>query len=274
MHKNYLKNFIKNIFFPVLKKKPDFIIIGAQKAGTTSLYKYLIQHPLIMPNKTWKEIQYFDRIENYKKGFGWYLGNFPNKIGAKDKITCESSPDYLFSKCAPKRIKKSLGEIKLIMILRDPVERAYSAWTMYHSYHNNEFIHLKKQYDKRSLKEAILDEINDPNASRNTPCYYIARGIYVDQIKNYLRYFNIKSILILDFFDLANNLDLLLNKTCDFIGIERFGKNAIDEFSKQKFNANKYLDILDKDETFDKLCDYFLPYNRQLYNFLGYSFKW
>jgi hypothetical protein len=85
-----IKDLIKNVAYPMLKSRPDFLVIGAQKAGTTSLYNYLIQHPKVVGNESWKEIRYFDLHENYNKGLGWYLGNFPSKREKGDRLTFDA----------------------------------------------------------------------------------------------------------------------------------------------------------------------------------------
>src|SRR5690606_33886153 len=133
-----LKQIIKSIisYYRILtwKKRalPDFIIVGAQKAGTTSLFHYLSEHPqIISPYK--KEVHYFDgglnpEIDTFKKGEKWYRSNFPRKPKSKSIKTFEASPLYLFNPLAPQRIKDLLPNVKLIILLRDPVERAISQY--------------------------------------------------------------------------------------------------------------------------------------------------
>src|SRR5689334_8975756 len=116
-----------------LRLLPDFIIIGAQKGGTTSLYNYLIEHPLIKSARR-KEVHYFDR--NFHKGVSWYKAFFPTSLEKyyaenilkKDFITGEGSPEYLFyPHCAEKAVRV-LPQAKIIALLRNPVDRAYSQY--------------------------------------------------------------------------------------------------------------------------------------------------
>jgi hypothetical protein len=100
---------------------PDFLILGAQKAGTTALYAYLRWHPEIT-GPSWKEVSYFDR--HYRRGLSWYRGHFP--IGAGDRLVGEASPGYLFHPLAPERVRATVPDAKLIALLRDPVDRALS----------------------------------------------------------------------------------------------------------------------------------------------------
>mgnify|MGYP006439820863 CR=1 FL=1 len=131
---------------------PNFIIVGAQKAGTTSLFRYLTSHPQIKaPFKT-KEIHFFDggleSEDNYKKGLKWYKSHFPLKSKMYNKLTYEASPLYLFHPCAPKRIKKDIPDVKIIILLRNPVERSIS-----HYFHE-----LRKGRERLTVDEAFRKE--------------------------------------------------------------------------------------------------------------------
>src|SRR2546423_13513556 len=110
---------------------PDFLIIGGQKCGTTSLYYYLIEHPNIAPAVR-KQMHFFDN--RFKKGFGWYKSNFPTIFSKwyktflhKQKfVSGEATPYYLFHPLAASRVHQFLPDVKLIVLLRNPVNRAYS----------------------------------------------------------------------------------------------------------------------------------------------------
>lgn len=107
------------------------MIIGAAKAGTTSLFQYLCQHPNIVSPNT-KELKYF-RMSRQKNGLKWYLSNFPLKNEKKKKLTFEATPTYLYKgQKSAKPIAKLWPEIKCIAILRDPVKRAFSQWNARH----------------------------------------------------------------------------------------------------------------------------------------------
>jgi hypothetical protein len=114
-----------------LRLLPNFIIIGSARSGTTSLYNYLVQHPGIAPALR-KEVHFFDY--NYQRGCSWYQGQFPTHpymhymqtIHRQAMITGEASPYYLFHPYVPQRVAQLLPEIKLIALLRNPIERAFS----------------------------------------------------------------------------------------------------------------------------------------------------
>jgi hypothetical protein len=268
------KELIKKIVYPALRSKPDFLIVGAQKAGTTSLYNYLEHHPQILPNKSWKEVHYYDDWENYQKGIGWYLGHFPYKFQKRNKLTFEATPAYLYYQHIPPLIKQDLGNIKIVIILRNPATRAYSAWRMYHSFANSPLPHIIKLYDPRTFAEAIAEELSDKIMPEDYVYHYVGRGKYIEQIDNYFKYFDAKSILILKFEYLHKQLKLMMDKICDFLDIERFSATAIANFQNQKYNQSKYESSASDRDTIEQLKTYFLPFNQQLHERLGDPFNW
>lgn len=120
-------------------KTPDFIIIGVQKGGTTSLYSYLTQHPQIAP-ATQKEIHYFDF--NFDKSTDWYCSHFSTSSEGEYLLAGEASPYYIFHPQVPQRIYDLFPQVKIIALLRNPVERAISHYYYY----------IKIQYESLSLK--------------------------------------------------------------------------------------------------------------------------
>lgn len=165
---------------------PDFLILGAQKAGTTSLYDSIMKHPQTSAART-KEIAYFDR--HYEWGTDWYKSNFP--IG--DRITGEATPDYLFSDLARQRIAETLPQhTKFIVVLRNPVDRAIS-----HYFHEK-----RLGYETLDILEAMeleqerLSEIPNKlvgrkyeNRTVSHSYSYMARGDYVSQLSKYFKLF-------------------------------------------------------------------------------------
>src|SRR5699024_4454183 len=110
---------------------PDFILVGGQRCGTTSLFRAFEQHPLIVRPRLNKGINYFDL--NYYRGEAWYRAHFPRRnrtrrVHGVDSVTFEASGYYMFHPLAPARIANDLPDIKIVVMLRDPVERAFSAW--------------------------------------------------------------------------------------------------------------------------------------------------
>ena len=105
---------------------PDYLLIGAQKCGTTSLYNYLVSHPEVRRCLR-KEVGYFD--QHFDRGLAWYLAHFPMKsfVGFQ-QVTGEATPDYYYSPQAPQRAHLVMPQAKLIILLRNPVDRAHSQY--------------------------------------------------------------------------------------------------------------------------------------------------
>ncbi|MDJ0509689.1 MAG: sulfotransferase domain-containing protein [Crocosphaera sp.] len=272
-----MKKLIKDLIYPLVKSSPDFLIIGTQKAGTTSLYNYLVQHPQIIGNKTWKEVRYFDVPEHYQQGWSWYLGCFPSKIERGNRLTFDVSPSYLYFPGVPQRIKEDLGPIKMIAILRNPVDRAYSAWKMYHSFANNALVaeNNRKIGDNRPFSQAIDQELNSECEADIYPYDYINRGKYVEQLNNYYQHFDKNNLLIISFEELKQNKRALLNKIVNFLGIQPFPETVFQQLEEKSYNVGKPVEITaDHREVLEKLSSYFIPFNEKLYKLLNYSYDW
>jgi hypothetical protein len=248
---------------------PSFIIIGVQKGGTSSLFNYLLQHPNILPGYK-KEVKFFDG--NYYKGLDWYRYNFPLKTQMSDPMarTGEASPSYVFHPLVPERIKEALPNIKLVLLLRNPVARAYS------HYQGN----LRKGQEELTFEEAIEQEKSRLHGEREAiiadqhyPMYrylvysYLSRGVYIDQIKNWLKSFPRDQILIQKSEDLFSNPQKVYSRVLDHLGLPDF---QLENF--KIINLGRYEEMDSRTE--NKLKEYFTPYNYELYEFLGTNFGW
>ena len=129
---------------------PTFIICGTQRGGTTTLYHYLKEHPQICMSEK-KEVHYFDL--NYHKSLQWYESHFKDCQNKKVKTIGEASPFYMYLREVPERIDETLPDVKLIFILRNPVDRAYS-----HYWHE-----VKLGVEYLPFEEAIKREIAKEN---------------------------------------------------------------------------------------------------------------
>jgi hypothetical protein len=179
---------------------PKLIIIGAQKAGTGSLFHWLGQHPAMHPSFK-KEVHFFDGgigtwRDNYQRGLHWYKAHFPlKKKVLTNNVAFEASPMYLFHPECAARIKTHYPNIKLVVLLRDPVERAIS-----HYYHV-----CRRGGEHLSLMDALLAEEErlvaiGGNHQYRTQAFadwsYKARGMYAKQLRTYLQHFDRSQILI------------------------------------------------------------------------------
>lgn len=179
------------LFYP--KTRPDFIIIGTQRGGTTSLFNYLNVHPQIhLP--IIKEIHYFDLQS--KKTSNWYFAHFPMRYPKSKFITGEASPYYLFHPDVAMRVAQLLPEIRLIVLLREPVARAYS-----HYRHSLELGLEHRSFETAAIEEMDLIQSGTPISSDNIDLHrhqtFIARGLYIEQLENWLNHIPRENILIL-----------------------------------------------------------------------------
>jgi hypothetical protein len=255
---------------------PDFIIIGAQKGGTTSLYHYLIQHPQILGSHI-KELQFFST--HYNRGVDWYKACFPAntnknlriKLLEKPVISGEGSPLYLFHPKSPQLISDLLPNVKLIVLLRNPVDRLIS-----HYHHmvkiGRETLPLTEAVAQEEVRLAgELEKIQaDPNYSVYTygTFSYKARGRYIEQLERYTGYFKKEQMLILNSEYFFANPQSEYEKVLKFLGVEtRILSNAKTEnkgsYKKDEFGALR-----------QELGEYFKPYNEKLYQFIGEDYGW
>ncbi len=174
-------------------KKPKFIIIGAQKCGTSALRKYAQQHPDIYMYPV--EASFYSDDRFFKKGYKAYESRFPDNIIGGDK-----TPDYLFLKHVPKRIYAHNPDVKLVAILRDPVNRMYSQYCMYHR---------TARFDE-SFPEFIHQCFHD----------VVARSRYMPQIKRYLAFFQRRQLKIYFTEEFYVNRQATMDDLFNFLGVK------------------------------------------------------
>jgi hypothetical protein len=263
---------------------PDFMIIGTPKSGTTSLFQYLIQHPKIIPSAK-KELFYFSGRQAW--GIRWYLKQFPVKEIKNGKLTFDGTPTYLYYKHGLQRISRLLPNVKLIIILRNPIERAFSQWN-FHKKGSSFLLKHPKAKDQRPFKKAVQEEIKN-NSNVHPYFQYVIRGAYAKHLKNVYSYFSKKQVLLLDFAVLKNNPQAVLKKITDFLDIkfiyqkydksneERTGLLETKDDSKGQnlkvYNVSKYEESIDK-ETEQFLYNYYKPYNKELEQLTDIKFSW
>lgn len=185
---------------------PNFLIIGSQKSGTTSLYHVLRHHPQIfMPER--KEINYFFHQAEYDKGFKHYISHFDHAPENSVAIG-EASPGYICHPLSPGRIHRLLPQVKLILTVRHPIERAYS------QYWDN----------RRSLSEPRTFEQTIETALEATyhpeRLGYFSRGTYIQYINRYLECFPRENLLVLSFEDLRRSPEDFYCRIFTFLGVD------------------------------------------------------
>ncbi|MCP4937117.1 MAG: sulfotransferase domain-containing protein [bacterium] len=184
---------------------PNFLIIGSQKAGTTSLYHILKQHPQIyMPEK--KEVNFFFKDEEYARGPGHYVAHFAD--AANQLALGEASPGYICHPATPARIHALLPDMKLILTVRNPVKRAVS------QYWDNRR-HLNEPLTFAQATDAYLSDDYVPGRVG-----YFSRGVYMHYIRRFLEYFPRENLLVLPFEKLISNPRIFYQRIFNFLGVD------------------------------------------------------
>lgn len=252
---------------------PDVIVLGAQKAGTTSLYNYLAQHPKLHKSFA-KEVHYFDggrnpAVDTFQLGEPWYRAHFPlrSKLGPGE-MAFEASPLYLFTPLAPPRIRDLVPHAKLIALLRDPAERAVS-----HYFHEQ-----RKGKDTLPIREAFAAEeerlapilaAEDYKNDRFATWSYQRRGQYAEQLKRYFALFPREQVLVLNSDAMFTAPDATLRRVFEFIGID--ASFTVPNLKPRNVAGNR----TDVDPAvYEALREHFEPHNRELYDLLGEDYGW
>jgi hypothetical protein len=249
--------------------KPSFIIIGAQRAGTTSLYSYLAEHPLIAPAAL-KEVHFFD--VHFAKGTGWYWGQFPASPAA-GAITGEASPYYLFHPLAPQRIAELLPEVKLITLLRNPIDRALS-----HHQHES-----RRGKETLPFGEALAAEparlrgeaeriVREPGYRSTAHQWhsYRSRGCYMDQLEQWLPHFPRENFLTLLSERFYADPSTALRQVTDFLGLPSLPPQQAASFEKHNLASYEEMDPTLRQQ----LGEFYRPHNARLAEFLGEDPGW
>ncbi|HXK39608.1 MAG TPA: sulfotransferase [Candidatus Paceibacterota bacterium] len=247
---------------------PSFMIIGAQRAGSTTFYGNIAQHPQIEPPIR-KEIHYFS--VHFQRGISWYRAHFPLSIVPAPKWqTFEATPYYLFHPLAPSRIQAVLPSARFIVILRDPVDRAVSHYRL----------NLERGNEELSFDEAIQAEPqrvplsidNLPSGSAQLEHHrrysYLARGRYVEQLERWFSLFDRSRFHIVDFADLANDLRKSIGDAFAFLELPDFKGSAPRRRGMTTSHVSRPVDGA------DRLSEYFRPHNENLFKLLGRRFDW
>ncbi len=258
---------------------PDLLIVGGQRCGTSSLYKWLGRHPNVAPSLR-KEIEYFSI--DYAKGEAWYRAHFPLEVrrrlaGATGRpfLTFEATPDYLFDPRVPERVASLLPDVKLIAMLREPADRAVS------HYHHN----VRLGHEPLDLEAALLAEeqrladgwsrvTEDPydRAVEFRRFAYVARGRYADQIERWRRHLPAEQMLV------VRSEELFSDPAETFARITRF--LGLPDWQPAEFRNYSYLNALDGDYPPPSaaarryLEEQFAEPNARLVELLGDDFRW
>ena len=274
LKKIYWNFFRRNIFGITgpLRVLPDFIIIGSMKCGTTSLYYDICEHPCASP-AAYDEIGFFD--SNFHLGLNWYRSMFPTKRRIEDirrkegvAITGEDTPFYFWNPVAAKRIQKLLPNIKLITILRNPIDRAYSEYQDLVSSESNSpsfETFIENEINTRRKDSSLITEENFEIFNQKNSC--LLKGIYVDQLKIWAGLFPKEQIFTLSTENLNSEPITALESVFQYLNLPDY---KIKNTQRQK--QKKYVPM--NSQTRKILIEFFKPHNERLFKFIGKKFDW
>lgn len=256
---------------------PSFLICGGQRCGTTSLYRALAAHPAVLKPVLHKGVHYFDT--GYHRGPGWYRAHFPlrhtasriaGRLGVAP-IAFESSPYYLYHPHAIARIAEDLPQVRLIVLVRDPVARA-------HSHHAHE---LARGYESEpSFGRALVLEparlrgqterlLADPGyrSFAHQHHAYRTRGEYARYLDVLTGYVPRDRILVLESADLFHQPRVAYDRVLDFLGLPHFGYPAFDRHNARPRSAMP-------DRVRRELTVHYAPFDAALAGWLGHAPSW
>ncbi|MBR7743684.1 sulfotransferase [Phycicoccus sp. BSK3Z-2] len=248
--------------------EPDFLVVGAQRAGTTSLFRTLSEHPDIARPTASKGIGYFDL--NHHRGRRWYLGHFPLRLGRAGQSTFESSGYYAFHPLAAARIAEDLPDVKVILVVRNPVDRAHSA-------HRHE---LARGFETLQFEEALEAEesrldgeveriLEDPRYESFSHRHhaYLGRGRYAEQVERLVRELGRERVHVVDADRMFVDPEAELTGLFAWLGLAGW---LPDGFRRENARPRAAMDV----DLRARLERYFEPSDRALAAHLGRPPSW
>jgi hypothetical protein len=256
---------------------PDFLLVGAQRSGTTSLHRALAQHPSVVTPLFHKGVHYFDM--DYERGFRWYRGHFPVASVARVRVgreageprTFESSGYYMHHPLAPGRIAEDLPGVRLLVVLRDPVERAYSAHRheLLRGFETEESFERAVDLEPERLAGEVERMLADPTYKSYSHRHhsYLDRSQYVTQIRTLFELFGRDRVHVLDseaFFDRPQEE---FDRVLEFLDLLPWQPESFDQH-----NARPRAPMAES--TRARLQAHFEPFDAELSALLGRPLAW
>jgi len=258
------------------RQLPSFILVGAQRAGTTSLFRALMSHPLIHSANFHKGVNYFD--VNYQRGFDWYQGHFPltaslrarTRSIAGSPITFEASGYYMFHPCAPARMAEHLPDVRILAMLRDPVERAWSAYKHEHArgFETESFDGALALEDERlegQVERMLADPLHQSVSHRHHA--YLRRGQYAEQLHRLGALFPQQNIHVIESESFFEHPERTFAGVIDFLGLPVVMPGSFD-----RWNGRPSAPM--SEETRVRLRNHFAPHDEALAEILGRRPAW
>lgn len=246
---------------------PGFMIAGTKRGGSSSLYQWICAHPAVTPSRTVKGTRYFD--VNYPRGWAWFRSRF-DTAQPGPRLTGDASPYCMFHPLAPARLAEALPGIKIIIALREPVERAFS----HHQYET------ARGYEELTFEQAVDAEAHrlagEEDRMRADPSYesyshrhhaYLRRGHYADQLEGIHRLFGPEQVLVLQSEALFSDPQAQLELVWSFLQIPRVRLADL-----RPVKANPHGPV--PPAIAARLSPYYRTLNERLYQLPGVGFRW
>jgi hypothetical protein len=238
---------------------PDFVVIGTQKGGTSFFYSLLTEHPSVRRAAA-KELHFFDN--KFAEGVGWYRRCFSEgeRVDGHRTITGEASPSYLFDPRVPERMARIVPEARLIALLRNPVDRAYSHYQM----------EVRRGKEGRSFEEATEEEMTSAEGEGNpvdVRYAYLTRGLYAEQLERFSSFANRDRLLVVKSENLFTRRLEVLERVSTFLGLPHFESTLTPPAGGAPYAP------MDP-STRRRLDEFFAPHNERLYDLLNTDFGW
>ena len=260
---------------------PTFLVIGAKRSGTTSLWNWLLGHPGVLPMfpavQQIKSPHYFDI--NWSKGERWYRSHFPTESAvarAEERLgrppgIGEASPYYMFHPAAPERVAATCPDVKLLVLLRDPVRRAHSNYWERRGSGAEDLPTLRAALDAepgrlRGEEERILADPSYYSFDHDNHSY-LARGRYLEQLERWLAQFPREQLLIEQAESLFKDAQGTCRRIEDFLGLPHAPEVGLQHH--HKLPAPQL-----EDDLREELAAYYRPHNEALYRTLGVDYGW
>ena len=259
-----------------VRLRPNFLVIGAQKAGTTALHGYLSEHPAVFCTSR-KELHYFSLT--YPLGERWYLSHFPlatraaaTRVRRRVPLAVgESTPAYLFDPRSPARVHAFNERMKLVAVLRDPVARAYSHyWMERETRDETRSFEDALAWEEREVVPELTRWIADPAYISHLQLFgrsYVSRGLYAEQLERWLELFPREQLLVFTSDELTNEPADTMSRVAEFLGVPQVQPTAY-----PRENVREYEPMAA--ETREHLRRVFEPHNRRLEELLGRTLPW
>jgi len=253
--------------------RPSFLIVGAQRAGTTTLYRVLSDHPQVARPTVTKGIGYFD--VKYARGPRWYGGQFPLAWRARrkhgpDVVTFESSGYYLFHPLAAARIARDLPDIRVVVLVREPVERAYSAHRheQARGYETESFeaaLALEEERTAGEVEKIVADPSYESFHHRHHA--YLARSRYSEQIDRLIELLGADRVCILDAGAFFDDPAAEFERLRSWLGLSDWEPGTVEQWNARPRSPMP-------EELRQRLDRYFEPYDARLAEQMGRTPSW